>query len=421
MESLGVVALVVLGVELGCCIAVRLLHWRTGIFYSPRDAPRLSPACVAFLTQLVRAGGKGGVMRFSPALGWAPVENRRDSLGRPETNSLGIRSRSESAKMPDRGVVRVAAFGDCLTFGEGVAIEDSWVARLERLEPHLEVLNFGVDGYGLDQCYLRYLASLDAISGHSVVFITFVSSNIYKSLNVFRPFYAYDHDLKLTKPRFTLREGRLEAIPNPIQDVEGYAALLRQPDTELLRLGVLDVYQRGAYRRHRLDRLASVRLPRMVAHEVRKLRAVRDWNGRFVRGSQALAITVAIFDAFCARVQMECSQPIVVLLPTPEDIVRHRRNGTKPWAPLIEHFAATGTQCVDGLDVFSAASGLAAARECFNGRHLSPEAHSILARHLAALIRQVHPATMPAVAPPERAPATAAAPAVRNGMARNAR
>jgi hypothetical protein len=47
--------------------------------------------------------------------------------------------------------------GDSFTFGLEVRYEDTWPRQLERLlGPEFQVLNFGVDGYGVDQAYLRY-------------------------------------------------------------------------------------------------------------------------------------------------------------------------------------------------------------------------------------------------------------------------
>lgn len=386
METVVIVLLAgAVGLEALAACALWLLHRHTGVFYAPRDAPRLSPACRSFLTRLVRAGGEGGVLRFDSALGWAPAPNRPSATGAPETNSMGIRSRIEPTTLSSDGVARVAAFGDCLTYGEGVALEDSWPARLEQLVPGTEVLNFGVDGYGLDQCYLRYRWSLGVYGSQRVVIIAFVSSNIYKALNAFRPFYAYDHDLKLAKPRFELRHGRLELVPNPVPAVSGYERLLGDPDHELRRLGALDAYHRDQYRRRAWDRMCSLRLVRIVTHEFRKLRRVRDRYGRFVPGSEALRTTVATLDEFCARVRAEAATPVVLLLPTPEDVRGYRRHGLRPWGPLIGHLEASRVCHIDGLAALCDGEP-APAPDWFEGRHLSPAASDRLARHLAPVV-----------------------------------
>jgi lysophospholipase L1-like esterase len=66
------------------------------------------------------------------------------------------------------GVFRIAAFGDSLTYGEGVAAEDAWPAVLERelqRGHRVEVLNLGICGWQIEDIRRlaeRLLPSLDA-------------------------------------------------------------------------------------------------------------------------------------------------------------------------------------------------------------------------------------------------------------------
>lgn len=52
---------------------------------------------------------------------------------------------------------RIAIVGDSFTFKLEVPYEKTWGHQFEiALGPGWQVLNFGVDGYGLDQAFLRY-------------------------------------------------------------------------------------------------------------------------------------------------------------------------------------------------------------------------------------------------------------------------
>ncbi len=68
------------------------------------------------------------------------------------TNSIGSRADREFtyAKPPD--VLRIVGLGDSFTFGYGVSVEDTYLARLERLLRadglNVEVINLGVSGHG---------------------------------------------------------------------------------------------------------------------------------------------------------------------------------------------------------------------------------------------------------------------------------
>ena len=67
------------------------------------------------------------------------------------TNSYGMRDREFSA-VPSPGVVRILCLGDSLTFGDGVAVDDTYAKQLEaRLGQEgtikYEVINAGVSSY----------------------------------------------------------------------------------------------------------------------------------------------------------------------------------------------------------------------------------------------------------------------------------
>jgi lysophospholipase L1-like esterase len=83
-------------------------------------------------------------------------------------NAAGLRGREVEEAKP-AGVTRVAVLGDSIAFGYWVAEEDAFPRQLEGLlgagrpEERVEVLNFGVPGYNLDQslemlrsCALRF-------------------------------------------------------------------------------------------------------------------------------------------------------------------------------------------------------------------------------------------------------------------------
>ena len=73
------------------------------------------------------------------------------------TNRQGFRGNRDYTLFPDRETLRLAAFGDSFVFCDGEKNEDAWPAILERSAGNLEVLNFGVSGYGFGQSYLRFL------------------------------------------------------------------------------------------------------------------------------------------------------------------------------------------------------------------------------------------------------------------------
>jgi lysophospholipase L1-like esterase len=69
-------------------------------------------------------------------------------------NRDGIRDRDYDVTKP-KGTFRIAAVGDSVTFGLGLKLEDTWPKQLERelqkTNPSVEVINFGVMGYNTPQ------------------------------------------------------------------------------------------------------------------------------------------------------------------------------------------------------------------------------------------------------------------------------
>src|SRR5690348_16745610 len=99
-------------------------------------------------------------LAYDPDLGWAPRPGARSADGLQRVDAGGIRRDGETALAPPPGVLRVALFGDSFTFGDEVALGETWGAALERgiaaRGIEAEVLNFGVNAYGIDQAFLRW-------------------------------------------------------------------------------------------------------------------------------------------------------------------------------------------------------------------------------------------------------------------------
>jgi hypothetical protein len=125
-------------------------------------------AALLGLELLLRAAGYSapGWYRPDPQLGWALRPGRSGwftSEGRSfvQINSTGQRDREHSLSKP-QDVYRIAVLGDAFSEGMQVALEETYWAMLpEQLascgfQPgkRVEVLNFGVRGYGTAQAYL---------------------------------------------------------------------------------------------------------------------------------------------------------------------------------------------------------------------------------------------------------------------------
>lgn len=392
MGATGIVILLACAVyalfEALCLASLVAIHRKTGVYYLPRGKPRLSASCIGFIGRFVAEKGRGVLMEHDANLGWALRPNVRSEDGLYATNARGARTAREYPRVPGPGTVRVTTFGDCLTFGEDLPEESTWQRAMERLSPGFEVINFGVDGYDPGQMLMRFRESLGFYAGQRAAVLAFVTSNIYKPLNVFRPFYAYDHGIKLAKPAFTIADGVLRRIPNPMESLSRYERLIENPREELARLGSLDRYYLTSYSSGPFDFLPSVRLAKIVSNEYRRRSEVFDRYGRYRNGSDALRTAVSVVDEFCALARREGALPVIAFFPLKKDIGNFLRRGLRPYSPLIEHCERMAHPFVDMLDVFKECGGDGDAGEIFIGRHYSARANEVIARRLVDCIRR---------------------------------
>lgn len=78
--------------------------------------------------------------------------------------------------------------------------KDCWTECLSRFTPQVEVLNFGVPAYSLDQALLRYEKEGKPFKPR-IVLMGFMTNHIRRNVNVYRPFMN-PGSIPAAKPRF---------------------------------------------------------------------------------------------------------------------------------------------------------------------------------------------------------------------------
>ncbi|MGH7908500.1 MAG: SGNH/GDSL hydrolase family protein, partial [Thermodesulfobacteriota bacterium] len=333
--------------EIGSYTALILLRAVRGIEYIPISAASISPRHKDILENLL--AGKTTYVGFSSTLGWTIKPN--GFAPRYRANSAGIRANREFALHPPRSTLRVAAFGDSFTHADDVETKDTWQEVLMRTHERVEVLNFGVGGYGLDQAFLRYRQ--DGVRFNpDIVLIGFMSENIYRTVSVYRPFYAPVTNLPLAKPWFTIQNDALVLMDNPTPTLSHYRELLTHPESVLPRLGAHDHFFHTWYKQGTMDFLPSLRLFKIARYRILAPRSGIEKSGVYATDSHAFKITAAVFELFFESARRNGSLPIALIFPSDRDIARFRAKGTKRYAPLLDHLQAKGLPYIDLLDGF---------------------------------------------------------------------
>jgi hypothetical protein len=334
-------------VELACLGGLWALARYKDLQYSPALVRTLSEKHRGVLEGLL--SGQPSYLVYSRTLGWTIAANATGGGGQYHSSAQGLRADREYAPAPPPGRVRLAAFGDSFTHSSDVADGVTWEVDLDRSEPRLEVMNFGVPGYGLDQAYLRYRQ--DALGFHpQVVLIDFMSDNINRVVNVYRPFFFYRSGLPLAKPRFEVHGGKLVLVENPIRSLQGYRELLDHPETKLDQLGQHDFFYQRNNQRSRLDVLPSVRFAQVMRQ--RYVEPILK-DGAYNPRSEPFAVTAGIFDDFYQAALGQGSVPIIVFFPDKPDIRALREGRGKVYGPLIEYVERRGYRHLDLLDGFA--------------------------------------------------------------------
>jgi hypothetical protein len=320
---------------------------------------------------------------LDPVLGW---RYRPGFQSDSDTISVqGLRSTRLYAATPSPGVRRVAVFGDSFVYGNEVADDDAWAAIIERLSPRLEVLNYGVGGYGVDQAYLRYLIEGRRLEPH-VVIMGFVPDDLRRVVNVYRRFIS-TQELPFFKPRFVLTsEERLELIPVPAPDIAAYTGYLTEPQA-VQRVGVYDQwYEPLIYENFLHDWSAAARVSVAAWTRVRRRYIDKDRllrGGQFNPRSEAFRIQVALFRAFENDVRASGAVPLVLFFPDREALTV----STPVYQNLLQVTRDSGVPVADLAAPFARAAAAGGVDHLFMpGGHYSPAGNRVAAHAVAAKV-----------------------------------
>jgi hypothetical protein len=212
-----------------------------------------------------------------------------------------------------RGKRRVALVGNSFTFGLEVRYEQTWGHQLELLlGPDFRVLNFGVDGYGVDQAYLRYRR--DVLSWHpEIVIFGVVDDDFRRTMCVYGFLCFPASDIPFPKPRFVVDGGRLQPLNLPLLAPESIYAANSIEDLPFVRYDGSYVPGQWTWRWYHSAYSVRLLLSKYPAHAARPStasdHALATVNGELLR-------------SFLRVAGEHGSHPMVVFFPSLSDFER---------------------------------------------------------------------------------------------------
>jgi hypothetical protein len=158
-----------------------------------------------------------------PSIGWWYIPNLTARIPLDggfyllRTNAAGMRDDPNYSHSIAPSKKRIVVLGDSYTAGDGVSNGERYSDVLERLHPHLEVLNFGLSNTGTDQQLLVFETMARAYDADAYVFAVLVE-NIGRIIQAFRPSWD-DREMETfcrPKPYFTIEDGELVLQNQPV-------------------------------------------------------------------------------------------------------------------------------------------------------------------------------------------------------------
>jgi len=144
----------------------------------------------------------GGLFEIDDYLGWKLTEGKkaihhsRYFEATYRINALGYRDRPRNLFKEAKNY-RILLYGDSQIFGWGIPAEQRFSNLIEAQNPHLEMWNLAVPGYGLDQEALSYEKEGQLLNADEVIFIV-SGATLHRT--------RYDYIYRKYKPIFVINK-----------------------------------------------------------------------------------------------------------------------------------------------------------------------------------------------------------------------
>jgi hypothetical protein len=325
-------------------------------------------------------------------LGWTIAPNGKD--GDCQSDAQAARAAADrvfTTAVPP-GKTRLVVVGDSFTHGDEVRGDETWASYLERDDPTLEVINYGVPGYGTDQSVLRYRRDGRCFESDFAV-LGIWPENICRNLNVIRYYLAPGGGIGV-KPRFKLANAGLVLVGSPIpSDDEIVSAMTAPLDSPLLKDECwVDAPSVSFYP---TDHLYIARVLRSICNaSSRRSHRQRLYSGEDRAG---IDLTVAIAREFANDVRKAGrARPTILLIPMRDLLDMHRE---EPPLPLVAALREAGLDVIDAGPAMSEAVSAQGANSMYKpSGHLTPKGNELIAQVVRREVNRRLQPTSPAAA-----------------------
>jgi hypothetical protein len=348
-------------------------------------------------------GDLRGLWEFDAALGYRQRANGRSAGGWWLSNNIGARSDQPTHPSVDEGRRRVLVFGDSYAQGSRVHQELVWTSVMQQLDPRLEPVNLGGDGYSMAQAYLRYRLIVQTVDHNDVVLGVVPSADLWRDINIVRDLGEF-WNLPFPLPRATIAAEGLDIVP-PLYPDRASLFDRNHPNISPELVQHLRSHDRFYFtlRHESPPWIGNLVLYKIVAAAIaqRQERRVRKELQR--PGSEALKVTNALIRTMRDEVTASGRRFLALILPTEYEIPTLRDDPAfaAQWQMVaVALCAEVADACVDFAPLLTALDA-----DCIDagldGTHYGPRLNRALAAIvLELLVGPTAAATAPAVGVP---------------------
>jgi hypothetical protein len=242
--------------------------------------------------------------RYDAELGWVSRPNVfiPDMYGPGiflKTNRQGFRADRDTPPRAPEGRVRVICSGDSFTLGYGVDNDHAWCQRLAATDSHLETVNMGQGGYGVDQAYLWFARDGESLE-HAIHVFALITGDFHRM-----------------QQRSFLGHGK------PVLDLEDGNLVTRNVPVPKPRLSFLPMFER------RFAAAAATLRTTQLLESLRKRLSASDSEQDHAHFDPRIwQLAAKVFERLDSMNRARGSTLLVVYLPTWEDYLWHESD---PW------------------------------------------------------------------------------------------
>jgi lysophospholipase L1-like esterase len=289
----------------------------------------------------------GHTVEFDAELGWCNARSTRDGRTGYSYGTNGARGPREYAGGPVANRVRCATFGDSFTHGDGLRDEETWQHLLEQRRSDVEVANFGVGGYGIDQALLRYRRDGRAIAPQ-VVWIGLMLEDVGRHLNRYRPLYHPSSPSCVAKPRFVLDGAELRLVALPYASRPEFIGAVADGR-------VLEDLREDEGWPNRWPRWIRCSATLSLAAGFQFHRSV-DARSLWTEAGEARELGFALLRAFAAEAHADGARGAgVILYPRRSELALALEGRGRWWSPVLDELARRQIPVLDLSDALAAA------------------------------------------------------------------